>query len=166
MVQTQALLDMLLLMTHPTQYSAAVQIMARLRTDPTLSGRHPKVATWPSDTWQGISAIINRLTPPHRDPSGSKTGYDLLVSAGTAQSATLRLRDIGATLAYRPGTAVLITAALLTHEVGEWGEGDRICFAQWLRRKSLVDNHIPEPEWCTVEECYRVWEKLCMKNSG
>jgi hypothetical protein len=36
--------------------------------------------------------------------------------------AELLLQDIRALLAYRPGTVVLITAALLTHEVQEWGD--------------------------------------------
>jgi hypothetical protein len=161
MTQTQSLLDLLLLLTHPGQYSAAVQIMAQLRSDPALSGPHPKVESWPSDAWQGISAIINRLTPPHRDASGSKAAYDLLLAAGDAKRAQLLLQDIGASLAYGPGTAVLITAALLTHEVQQWGDGDRICYAQWLRKKSLIDNDIPEPGWCTREECFRVWQHLC-----
>jgi hypothetical protein len=161
MAQTQSLLDAMLLMTHPAQHSAAVQVMAQLRADPVLSGPHPKVSTWPSNAWQGISAVINRITPPHRDLSGCKAGYDLLVSAGSAAQAELKLRDLGVTLAYKPGTAVLITAALLTHEVEEWGDGDRICYAQWLRRKSLIENGIPEPGWSTAAECRRVWEKLC-----
>jgi hypothetical protein len=44
---------------------------------------------------------------------------------------------------------VLIAGAILTHEVPEWGEGDRICYAHWIRRASMVDLGIPLPGWST-----------------
>jgi hypothetical protein len=89
-----------LLLTHPEQYVAAAQVVSGHLADPKISAGWPHDIEWPSRVWQGISVMINRLTPKHRDEAGPKTGYDLLLAAGSANDAVLELDDLGAELEY------------------------------------------------------------------
>ena len=88
--------------------------------------------------WQsvftGVSPICNRITPDHRDLKGRPEWFDLLASYSAAGSSPqLLIKDIGLTLRYSTGTVVGFCGSVLEHAVEEWGDGDRICYAHFLR---------------------------------
>ncbi|KAG1892920.1 uncharacterized protein F5891DRAFT_919525, partial [Suillus fuscotomentosus] len=83
---------------------------------------------WPSE-FSGLEVIVNRETPSHRDPGALPPFYDLLVSLGKAHHAILALPDLGAELAYPPGTMVYILGKVLENGVPKWGDGERIVIA-------------------------------------
>ncbi|KAG2059843.1 hypothetical protein BDR06DRAFT_865312, partial [Suillus hirtellus] len=85
---------------------------------------------WPS-IFSGLEIIVNRVTLSHRDPGGSPSLYDLLVSLEKGHVAKLTLADVEAELDYFPGTMVFISGIILEHStsVGPWGSGERFVIA-------------------------------------
>ena len=87
---------------------------------------------WPT-SFSGLSVIVNRETPRHRDSGGGPTHFDALVSAGTHKGAHLEIPDVGLTLTYDPGTVVIFAGRLLSHRVPCWEDGERICLAYYMK---------------------------------
>lgn len=156
----EALLDVLLLLAHPSQYIAAVSVMEKLLVDKGLNRRARNLHLWPSCAWQGITVLINRITPPHKDSQGHPAGFDLLLSAGSTTTAKLKLPGLGATFSYQPGTVFLILGKQITHEVEAWGSGDRICYAHWLRHRSVKESAVGAIEWCKLDVVRTHWLAL------
>lgn len=133
----QALMNAVLMLIHPEQYVQGVLARRSAQQNPQIIGWCPAVIEWQS-VMSGISLIMNRKTPGHRDKSGPKAGYDLLLALGSASGVTLNLEDVGATIPYSPGTVNAICGRILTHQVSEWPQHqDRICYAHWLRECML-----------------------------
>ena len=107
---------------------------------------HPSVHNWPS-CFSGITVIVNRKTPPHRDKGCRPEWYDMLVAAGNYTEAYLTLPDLSAQLLYTPGTAVAICGKVFRHQVSEWRGGERICYAHYLRNNVLNRFNIPVSTW-------------------
>lgn len=115
----------------------------------------PLATKWVS-LFHGISVISNRITPPHIDRSGSWSWFDQLISFGSYDYAVLKLDELGLSLDYRSGTVVQFSGNLLTHEVGEWDHGDRICFA-YLVKKSIFDFlKVPLPSWSYLDDVQKL----------
>jgi hypothetical protein len=107
-------------------------------------GRHHyklNVNLWTS-VWTRFSMIVNRITPFHKDGGGAPTDYDLLVSSGTHKGCVLNIPDIGLTVNYLPGTAVLFIERILRHGVVEWEDGERICQACFCKRSLQFPTHL------------------------
>lgn len=93
---------------------------------------HCRVPDWNS-VYTGLAFIVNRMTPTHTDQHGIPTGMDLLLSAGENHEAFLHVPDFSAQLAYSPGCLIGILGKVLPHSVPDWGVGERICIAHFLR---------------------------------
>lgn len=88
---------------------------------------------WQS-VYTGIAVISNRTTPLHRDSKGRPEWYDCLFSySEIGTSPRLLIADIGLDLQYSSGTVVGFCGSILQHGVESWGNGDRICFAHFMR---------------------------------
>ena len=102
---------------------------------------------WATSKWvsafTGIAVVSNRVSISHVDRNGSPAWYDLLLTVGSYSHAELRMPEIGLTLDYGPGAVVALCGNTLEHEVGDWGTGDRICYAMFMRKKVLArfDRH-------------------------
>jgi hypothetical protein len=153
----ESLLDMALLLAHPTQFVAATTVVESLLCNPALTSKLGQ-QHWPSRAWQGISVVVNRCTPEHQDAHGLKEAFDLLLAAGAAQGAQLKM--LGTALQYRPGTIVFVTAKIVTHSVDEWPDMDRICYAQWLRSRSVQEHSPSSVDWCRISTVRSHWELL------
>jgi hypothetical protein len=130
----------------PTLYSAGLSAIGQIQRGSVLAVHHPCVDRWTS-VWTGISIIVNRATPMHRDWGAAPPFYDLLVSGGTHADCHLNLPDLGTRLWYLPGTAVAVSGRVLRHEVPDWLEGERICCAHFI--KDAVHDRLGEarPVW-------------------
>ena len=106
---------------------------------------------WPG-AMPGISVISNRALICHLDINGHKEWYDFLVTAGTYKECWFRLPDLDLRLAYLPGTVVALNGRILRHEVVEWDEGDRVCYAHWVRPTLLNALSVDFPSWVTQSE--------------
>jgi hypothetical protein len=123
----------ILSLIHPSLYENAMNVLHCLR-------RGDQTA-WAANHWHsaftGIAVISNRQTIPHRDRLGSDAWYDILFGSGTYNEARLVMSEIGLSLEYSSGTAVALCGKTLLHEVKEWGDGDRICYAMFIRHEVL-----------------------------
>lgn len=88
---------------------------------------------------------MNRVTLSHRDPGGSPSLYDLLVSLGKGHTAKLTLADVEAELDYFPGTMLFISGIILEHSVGPWVSGERFVIAHFMKDKVHDRMGIPRP---------------------
>lgn len=145
---TESFYNAIFFLTCPILYPIAIQAIEALRNYEKSQKIRLAASKWPS-AFSGISTIINRATPPHRDPQGLHHGYDLLSMGGSARQVRLTLPDLGADFAYGPRTAVLIAGRTLRHSVGEWAGGDRHCRARWLRKGVLEHLGIQPGTWMT-----------------
>ena len=136
----------ILLLGHPEQHRRLRILRANMLRDSRVSAF---VGRWPS-VFAGITWVINRITPPHRDGKGAVGGYDLLQSMGHSVGSVLKLPDIGATFKYGRGCAVLLAGRALQHTVGGWESGDRICVARWAQDREL-QSIAPVLPWSTIQ---------------
>lgn len=104
---------------------------------------------WQS-VYTGIAIISNRVTPPHRDSKGKPEWFDLLMSyAGGDAKPKLVINDLGLELDYSSGTVVGLCGTIFEHEVGSWGEGDRVCYAHFMRDSVRQRLQVHDPGWVT-----------------
>lgn len=106
--------------------------------------KSPAMSQWPS-IFSGLEVIVNRTTLSHRDPGGSTTLFDLLVSLGKSHAAKITLPDVQAELDYFPGTMLLISGIVLEHAVGPWGDGERYVIAHFMKDKIHDRMGVPRP---------------------
>ena len=93
-----------------------------------------------AERWQsvytGISVISNRITPSHRDRKGRPQWFDSLISySDPSNGPQLLLNELGLELEYSSGTVVGLCGTVLKHEVRSWGDGDRVCYAHFMREE-------------------------------
>ena len=103
---------------------------------------------WAS-VFTGISVIGNRRTILHKDQNGDHAWYDLVASLGNYKQARLGFPELGLELQYNPGTAAGFCGNVLMHGVGDWGEGDRVCYALFMRKAVLGRFGNAEVGWMT-----------------
>jgi hypothetical protein len=140
----QAIVGSILAVTHPTQYMAGLNMLNAIKTNIGLL-REPAEFVKVLDCWHtpfsGVSAICNRETPRHKDVLGRHDWYDVLVTMGTHPTINFSLPGIRSSFAYCPGTVVALCGRILSHKVERSVEGDRACFAWFMREdvRSYLD---------------------------
>jgi Oxygenase domain of the 2OGFeDO superfamily len=103
------------------------------------------LSKWAS-VFSGVAVISNRSTPPHRDGSSRNNWYDILVTLGRYRNCHLKLPGLGISLEYGPGTVVGISGRLLEHAVPGF-EGDRVCYAYFMRDNVHEWAKVPGTDW-------------------
>lgn len=136
-------INVLLSLTHPDLYDNARIALDRLRmTDSTK-----EIAVLWTSVFTGIAVIANRITPSHTDRGGRPAWYDTLLNIGTCSAATFQLPDLGATFSYPPGTIISLCGNILKHQVSDWGMGDRVCYAHFMRDAVLRRLNVDDAGW-------------------
>jgi len=105
-----------------------------------------------AENWQsvftGIAVISNRVTPSHRDTKGRPEWYDALVSySGPEARPILSIKDLGLNLKYSSGTIVSLCGTIFEHQVLSWGNGDRVCYAHFMRELVRQRLDVPPAGW-------------------
>jgi hypothetical protein len=132
MSESNSILSAMLAVIHPHLYESARETFNRLRKVAEIQPQHV-LGQWTS-VYSGISIISNRITPPHRDSKSRFPWYDLLVTLGKYRNCNLELPGLGISLEYGPGTVVGLSGMMLEHAVPSF-EGDRVCYAYFMRNK-------------------------------
>lgn len=128
--EVERFLNLTLSLTHPDLFKSGLLMLQRLRHMETTK----EVAREWQSVYNGVSIISNRLTPSHRDSKGRPQWFDTLLSYSEASSRPrLLINDLGLDLNYCSGTVVSFCGTVLKHEVQSWGDGDRVCFAHFMR---------------------------------
>ena len=142
--ESNAILSAILAVVHPTLYDAGWQTAKCLRDTPR---RDPQdvLSRWAS-VFNGVAVISNRSTPAHRDGSSRCHWYDMLATLGSYRNCNLDLPGLGISLEYGPGTVVGILGNVLEHAVPRF-EGDRVCYAYFMRNNVHEWANIPASDW-------------------
>lgn len=142
-----ALCSAILSIAHPDLFEVAQDVAAAA----SAGGRavEEALAVWPA-IFNRLQVLSNRETPFHRDNSGEATWYDLLLTFGTHDPATLVMRNLGIEVAYGPGSAVLLCSQLIHHGVARV-DPDRICYAWFFNRHLQANMHVSDVGWMDVE---------------
>jgi hypothetical protein len=141
--ESNAIFSAILAVIHPKLYDAGMETIKCLRDTP----QDPRdvLSRWAS-VFSGVAVISNRSTPPHRDASSRFHWYDILVTLGRYRNCNLKLPGLGISLEYSPGTVVGISGKVVEHEVPDF-EGDRVCYAYFMRDNVHEWANIPASEW-------------------
>lgn len=137
-------LNLTLSLIHPQLFRCGLDILQKLR----VSGPTMEIAKQWQSVYTGIAIISNRVTPAHRDRRGKPEWFDLLVNYAAIDSAPrLLIPDLGLDLEYSSGTVVGLCGTILEHEVRSWGDGDRICYAHFMREAVRKRLEADDPGW-------------------
>ncbi|KAA1479382.1 hypothetical protein DENSPDRAFT_789146 [Dentipellis sp. KUC8613] len=126
--ETNEIIAAILYVIHPELHRAGMNAMRYLRN---VVGDPKVVDTW-SSPFNGVSVIVNRETPDHRDFNGRGDWYDILASIGSYPDLHLDLSSLGVAVDYQPGTILPILGKILRHRVRR-SAPDRVCYAWWFR---------------------------------
>lgn len=152
--ESASLLSAILRIIHPDMYRAGRASLQQLRvqTDEIKDGAdvQPIIEKWAS-VFNGVSVIINRQTPFHRDNNSRAEWYDMLATIGTFQDPIMELPGIGRRFAYNSGTVVGISGRCLQHGVSE-SQGERLCLAYYMRDNVHERLGIPVATWMNVDK--------------
>ena len=140
----ERILNLTLSLIHPELFKCGLEILQKLR----LSRQTMEIAKKWQSVYTGISIISNRITPRHRDTKGRPEWFDLLMNyAGTDAQPKLLINDLGLELNYPSGTVVGLCGMIFQHEVGPWGNGDRVCYAHFMRESVRKHLGAKDPGW-------------------
>lgn len=130
----QETINFVLSILHPELHKKGECVLDELRksSDPVM---RKWACCWES-VYTATTVVSSRTAPPHFDRKGFKTHYDALASFGAAE-AKLVFPQLDAELAYAPGTVIYFSGSLFQHEVPEWGRGERISYASFMRPEIL-----------------------------
>jgi hypothetical protein len=134
---------------HPDLHRAGQETFKRLRQHTSIQPQDV-LRRWTS-IFNGVSVISNRLTPAHRDGHSRRQWYDLLVTLGRYRNCNLELPGLGQSLEYGPGTVVGLLGSTLEHEVSRF-EGDRVCYAYFMRDSVHEWAQVPGHRWMSTSE--------------
>lgn len=121
--------NQMLAIVHPELCESGSQALDKLRTRKATADH---AAAWTS-VFSGITVVTNQRTKKHRDRNGHFPWYDLLLACGKARDAKLKIEELGVEFDYGPGTGIFLCGNLLAHEVEDWGQRERVCYAHYMR---------------------------------
>ena len=147
--ESAALVSAILAVVHPDLFDTGMEAINRLGHGGYNIGEDPDradvLSVWPS-AFNGMSAIINRDTPSHRDTNSRAEWYDILVTIGRYQNLFLDFPGLNLKLKYEGGTVVAFSGRLLLHRV-EGCKEERICLAMYMRDNLHHRLGLPAPTW-------------------
>ncbi|EIW81837.1 hypothetical protein CONPUDRAFT_54175 [Coniophora puteana RWD-64-598 SS2] len=123
-----ALINLVLALTHPTQYRAgrtALKVCKRFHTMAECASLWESVFT-------AIGVISNRITAPHKDCLGCLPWFDILYTVGDYDNGVLDMPGIGIQFSYAPGCLVALCGKVLRHQVRKV-HGNRVCCVFYMR---------------------------------
>jgi hypothetical protein len=142
--EPERFLNLTLSLIHPELFKSGLMMLRKLRQ---LEGTQGIAEEWQS-VYTGIAVISNRQTPSHRDSKGRPEWYDSLINySGSSGRPRLALKDLGMDLEYSSGTVVGFCGSILEHAVGFWGDGDRVCYAHFMRESVRERLDVPPAGW-------------------
>jgi len=137
-------INLTLSLINPGLFEMGLSMLLKLRN---LDESKDIAEKWQS-VYSGISIVSNRITPAHRDSKGRPEWYDTLINYSVCGAhPRLLLEDLGLDFEYSSGTLVSFCGTILTHEVQHWGDGDRICYAHFMRESVRKRLDVPPAGW-------------------
>lgn len=142
--EVEKFLNLTLSLIHPDLFEMGLKMLQILQE---LEDTEHIANQWQS-VYTGIQVICNRITPPHRDSKGRPEWYDILANYSEVGALPrLVIEDIGLDLEYGSGTVVGFCGSIFQHGVDSWGDGDRICYAHFMRESVRKRLKVPAAGW-------------------
>ncbi|KAK7467577.1 hypothetical protein VKT23_004630 [Stygiomarasmius scandens] len=133
--QLQIIVSLVLSFIHPDLYTAGQRTL-----DKCCQENSPATSHWAkkwNSVFTALTVISSRLTVPHIDSKGAVNYFDALIGIGTATKPRLILRELNASFLYKAGTGVFFSGRGWTHEVPDWGNGEQLCYASYMRPEMM-----------------------------
>jgi hypothetical protein len=128
--EVETFINHALSLINPHLFASGLQILQKLRE----GEKTKEIAEEWQSVYTGISIISNRVTPAHRDSRGRPEWFDTLMSySDPATKPRLEIQDLGLDLDYPSGSVVSLCGSIFEHGVKYWGDGDRVCYAHFMR---------------------------------
>ena len=147
MLDTHALVSGVLRIIQPKLYDTGKDAIVKITQAD--ADKRPVFDLW-GNPFSAGSVISNRGTKSHRD-KGSRFEYmDILTSVGEFEEWYMHLESLGIGMELVPRSLVALCGATLLHQVDP-GEGDRVCFAWYMRNSVLASYDITAAPWMNVD---------------
>lgn len=131
---------------HPELYHNSKEALLRLPRNPE---QERALIPW-GTVFSALSVIANRHTPPHRDTQSRAAWYDLLITAGPYENATLGFPGLGLSFPYSSGSVSCFSGKLLQHQVLDC-DGERVCIAYYVRDNVQERLGVKAADWVRTE---------------
>ncbi|KAK7434303.1 hypothetical protein VKT23_020253 [Stygiomarasmius scandens] len=132
--------SLILSVIHPDLFDAAKEVLDFCVEPSSHNGKTHEWASLWNSVYTAMTIISGRITPEHVDSLGRSHYLDALVSLGNAANPKMIFRELNASFSYKSGTALFFAGKGWTHEVPEWGPGERVCYASYLRPE-MIEAH-------------------------
>jgi hypothetical protein len=130
----------------PDMYDVGLLGIRKIKEGTEMARNYDHVHLWPS-VFGALEVIVNRKTPPHRDPGGAPSHFDLLVAAGTHTHCFFELCELKVSFEYLPGAIILVCGRKLFHAARSWEGGERICIAHFTKESVHTLLEVPLPSF-------------------
>ncbi|PCH34514.1 hypothetical protein WOLCODRAFT_78460 [Wolfiporia cocos MD-104 SS10] len=143
----QAILSgMMMVVMHPDLHVAGRECMRQLAQNEELKNT---LQRWAS-IFNGAQIISNWVTPAHHDLKSRMQWYDLLASIGSYHNASLELHGANISIKDGPGTVISLCGTAVRHSLMKY-EGDRLCYAYFMRDSVHASMHVEAAGWCKTD---------------
>ena len=142
--ESNVILSIILTVIHPMLYDAGWQT-AKHQRDTSAIDPHDVLNQWAS-IFNGVAIISNYSTLVHQDGSLRCHWNDMLVTLKSYWNYNLDLLGLEISLEYGPDMVVGILGNVLEHVVPHF-EGDRVCYAYFMRNNVHELANIPVSDW-------------------
>ncbi|KAK7461401.1 hypothetical protein VKT23_008579 [Stygiomarasmius scandens] len=143
----QLTVSLILSVIHPELFEAGRGVLAFCCAPESHKGSTHEWASQWNSVYTALTVICGRKSPAHVDSHGSVKYLDALVSLGTATKPRMTLQELGASFSYKAGTLMFFSGKAWTHEVLEWGKGERICYASYMRPEMIEAHGLSVDGW-------------------
>jgi len=149
---TNILLGAVVGLIHPTTFATGVACIKAIGRSEEIYKRenlNELMNIWTSPCI-AASVINNRDTPLHRDNGATYGSMDFLTSVGRFGCGTFKATSLGLKFLFKSGTVIGLLGRLVPHAAE--ADGERLCFAQYLRESILTTLGVCEPEFVNIND--------------
>jgi hypothetical protein len=130
----------------PDMYEVGQLGIRKIQEGTEMAWNYDHIHLWPS-VFGALDVIVNRVTPPHQNPGGAPSHFDLLIAAGTYTHSFFELCKLKVMFEYLPGAMILVCGKKLVHVVPSWEGGERMCIAHFTKESVHKTLQLPLPSF-------------------
>jgi hypothetical protein len=149
---TNQLLGAVVGVIHPTTFRTGSACVQAIATGEQITKRDTLdllTSIWTSPL-PAASIINNRQTPLHRDNGATYGSMDFLTSVGPFAFGRFMTPTLGLEFLFKAGTVIGLLGRIVPHAAE--AEGERMCFAQYLRENILTTLNVGQPGWVNITD--------------
>jgi hypothetical protein len=152
MAETNVLLGGVAGLIHPATFQTGIACIKEIAIDGEICKREnldELIDIWTSPC-TAASVINNRNTPLHRDNGATYGSMDFLTSVGEFQHGIFETPSLGCKFLFKSGTMIGLLGRMVPHAAEV--EGERLCYAQYLREVILTPLGVAGPDFVNIQK--------------